>query len=112
MNRSEIPVMLAIECPDILKIANIIVKTQFNNELLGSFLKKFNIAPETYSIEQLTMWGLYGNPVLESLSGHKWAYTEDTLCTLLLEAGFKDIHTALPRFHIPIRDFRVEAEIE
>jgi len=62
---------------------------------------------------QWGMWVLYGNPAGENpLYGHKWGWTPKTLLPELVAAGFsaKKIKKAIPRFHVPMRDFRFECE--
>ena len=61
---------------------------------------------------QADMWPLYGNPeTQDEWMLHRWGYTPDTMRDMLVEAGFKYDNIRFPpaQYHIPIRDFRVEA---
>jgi predicted SAM-dependent methyltransferase len=58
------------------------------------------------------LWGLYGEPLREDeLMLHRWAYSPESLSTLLREAGFVKIKLRAPQFHAQRidRDMRIEA---
>lgn len=59
---------------------------------------------------RLTLMGLYGDP-WETKPGmeHKWAWSMKEIEQALDQAGFADVSCMEPKFHIPERDFRVEA---
>lgn len=59
---------------------------------------------------RLTMFGLFGDPRDPKPDMlHKWCYSKTELTELLSGIGFRDIKIMEPVFHIPARDFRVEA---
>ncbi len=60
---------------------------------------------------QSDMWVLYGNPeLLEPLQMHRWAYTPETLSAALRSAGFSRVDVLPAQYHVPERDFRIEAQ--
>jgi hypothetical protein len=64
---------------------------------------------------QCDMWPLYGDPSHKNpLYCHHWAYAPHTLIRLLVECGFEEnrIIERPAKSHIPIRDFRLEAQKE
>jgi predicted SAM-dependent methyltransferase len=80
---------LVLECPDLAKIVR--------NLLKG--------LPD-----QMTLWGLYGDPRYQSvIMTHKWAYGFDELKSLVEESGFRDAEPAPPQWHFAVRDMRLEA---
>lgn len=61
---------------------------------------------------QCDMWPLYGDPNhKDQLHGIKWGWTPETLTDALVVAGFKRewVRGAEARYHLPVRDFRLEA---
>src|SRR5512147_133063 len=59
-------------------------------------------------------WGellwIFGDPSLrEPLHMNRWAYNANSLMAMVLEAGFQHCNTAPAQYHVPSRDFRVEA---
>lgn len=84
--------LLVLEMPDVVKAAR--------NLIAGS-------------TDQLSMWGLYGDPRARNpLMCHKWGWTFATLAPRLAAAGFDDAREARPQWHragADVRDFRVEA---
>ncbi len=61
---------------------------------------------------QCDMWPIYGDPTRqETLYGHKWGWSPETLTRALVEAGFaaRNIWQTAALTHVPGRDFRIEA---
>ena len=61
---------------------------------------------------QCDMWVLFGDPTHENpLFGHRWGYSPRTLTAALREAGFLEQNISIlpAQFHVPGRDFRIEA---
>lgn len=63
--------------------------------------------------DQLSMWGLYGDPREEDpFMTHRWGWTSDTLREFLSANGFDRARETRPQFHsvgADIRDMRLEA---
>ncbi len=58
--------------------------------------------------DQMTMWGLYGDPIYKDESMcHRWCFSAAELIDLMLEAGFRDIEPSAPKYHHPARDMRI-----
>ena len=58
----------------------------------------------------LSMWGLYGDPgYKDERMCHHWCYSVNDLHRLLTESGMKDIELSDAKFHVPMRDMRMEA---
>jgi hypothetical protein len=88
--------VLVLEQPDIRYAARV---------LLGE------ITPPPGEVGQFDMWPLYGDPThRDPLMMHRWGYSPDTLADLLVQAGFERerISVKPARFHVPVRDFRME----
>jgi predicted SAM-dependent methyltransferase len=80
---------LVLECPDLAKIVRNLVNG---------------------GTDQITVWGLYGDPRYRSvIMTHKWAYTFQTLKAAVEESGFRDAEPAPPQWHFAVRDMRLEA---
>lgn len=61
---------------------------------------------------QCDMWPIYGDPTHRNpLYVHRWGYTPQTLSAALESAGFAidSISQAPAQYHVPERDFRMEA---
>jgi SAM-dependent methyltransferase len=61
---------------------------------------------------QCDIWAIYGDPreVEHSpLMLHRWGWTPETLGKALKEAGFGEVIETRAQFHLPGRDFRMEA---
>lgn len=61
---------------------------------------------------QCDMWALYGDPNhRDPLHGIRWGWTVETLTEALVAAGFRreQVKEYPARFHMPERDFRLEA---
>jgi SAM-dependent methyltransferase len=59
---------------------------------------------------RLTLLGLFGDPRDPKPDmGHQWCWGYDEITETLSNVAFKDITICEPVFHIPERDFRVEA---
>lgn len=89
--------VLVLEQPDICYAARV---------LLGE------VAPPGGEPGQFDMWPLYGDPThRDALMMHRWGYSPATLTDLLVQVGFRreDIAVRPAQFHVPVRDFRVEA---
>lgn len=55
-------------------------------------------------------FALWGDPNYRSVEmTHKWGYTKEELTELLQDAGFRDIQSTEPRYHMKSRDMRMEA---
>lgn len=81
---------LILELPDLEKAAK--------NLLLGS-------------PDQMSMWGLYGDPGhKDPYMCHRWGYSPATITQLLADAGYQDIRVLPPQTHGARhnRDMRVE----
>lgn len=53
---------------------------------------------------------VFGDPTLgDSWHMNRWAYTPTSLMGLLLRIGFKRVEILDARYHMPERDFRIEA---
>lgn len=63
--------------------------------------------------DQMTLWGLYGDPMRSrdknAYELHKWCWNEKTLVNVLDKAGFRNIVFDEPIFHFKERDFRATA---
>ena len=63
--------------------------------------------------DQLSMWGLYGDPRDEDqFMMHRWGWTPETISAFLRGKGFRQILIVVPLFHRAgreLRDMRVEA---
>lgn len=88
---------LILEAPNILYCAKV---------LLGEVEPPAGGAPG-----QFDMNGFYGDQSFEEeLMLHRWGYTPDSLSALLKQVGqWAQIEQQAARFHMPVRDFRVEA---
>lgn len=68
---------------------------------------------EGRKVDQLSMWGLYGDPRDEDpYMTHRWGWTPQTLADYLTECGFTAIKEKKPQFHrvgAELRDMRIEA---
>lgn len=59
---------------------------------------------------QMTWLALWGDPNYQRPEMcHRWGYTKEQIVSLLWEAGFKNVRTTDPRYHLKARDMRVEA---
>jgi predicted SAM-dependent methyltransferase len=65
---------------------------------------------QTYVTDRvMTFHGLYGDPSYKDPAMvHKWCYSYDEIKFVVSKAGFK-VRFAVPQFHFPARDMRVEA---
>lgn len=81
---------LAIEVPCMNKMAQFIVNGEKNLSL--------------------TMLGIFGDP-RDPKPGmmHCWAYTQEEMTDILLQAGYEDVRVVAPFFHVGKRDMRIEA---
>jgi len=80
---------------------------------LFKFCKNILEGKDSRTVENLGMWGLYGNPnEKDRYMCHHWGWTFDTIKPFLEQYGFTDIVSA-PTFYHKCgrlnRDFRVEA---
>ncbi len=58
--------------------------------------------------DQMTMWGLYGDPIYQDPAMcHRWCFSAAELMDLMEEAGFKNVEVSNPKYHHPARDMRV-----
>lgn len=59
--------------------------------------------------ENLTLWGLYGDPkYADPAMVHKWCYSRSELTTMLELNGLTVDNMKMPLFHQPMRDMRLE----
>ncbi len=89
---------LVIEAPNILYAARVLCGLE-------------TIAPGAAG-GKFDMWALYGSPHRKNpLYSHRWGYTPESLTQELIDAGFQasKIRVTRARFHVPDRDFRIEA---
>jgi hypothetical protein len=89
--------LMVLELPDLLLCARNLI-----NRTMGRH------------VDQLSMWGIYGDPRAEDpYMHHKWGWTPDTITVLLRENGFrKTLVTGETQWHRSgreLRDMRVEA---
>jgi SAM-dependent methyltransferase len=95
---------LIMELPDMLKCCQNFVQQA----------KGFHVGKQGKNPDQLTYWGLYGDPRPKNpFMCHRWGWTPQTLSAFLTERGFKVTNANLPTiFHSVgrgVRDMRVEA---
>jgi ubiquinone/menaquinone biosynthesis C-methylase UbiE len=85
-----------IECPDILKAANLLI-AGYN-------------AGERLTIDS-AMRAFYGDPKDREIQGrHKWGWTPQTLAYALEKSGFNTVQEDLPQYHWKdVRDMRITA---
>lgn len=58
--------------------------------------------------EQMTMWGMYGDPIYKDPNMcHRWCFSAAELIDLMKEAGFENVSASSPEYHHPARDMRV-----
>ena len=78
------------------------------DKIIGIIFKAMR--DETPILDQLTLWGLYGDPKYRCVEmTHKWAWSFFELEGVLTKAGFSQIEFMEPLTHKPVRDMRVEA---
>jgi predicted SAM-dependent methyltransferase len=76
------------------------------DKVIGVFIRA--IEGNTPITDQATMWRLYGDPYYKDPHMvHRWCYPVAELIGLMEEAGFKDVHYAEPKYHVPACDMRV-----
>jgi len=86
--------LLVLELPCLDKIINIINWSAENKQPVP---------------ENLTLWGLYGDPKYENPAMvHRWCYSESELTNMLTVHGLT-VESKLPETHQPIRDMRLES---
>jgi SAM-dependent methyltransferase len=62
------------------------------------------------AFDPLRVWWLFGDPAHRMPAMmNRWAYSPDSLSTLLKESGFNRISVMAAQYHNPRRDFRIEA---
>lgn len=100
---------LVIETPDIGFAMRHFILTQAGDTGIAP---AFEPPEGSYRPGQLDLWCFFGNPETQdkTIANH-WGYTPKTLRALLIECGFEDIHIhdRPAQYHLPIRDFRMEA---
>jgi hypothetical protein len=100
------------DCFDLLSPGGVLILEQPDISYCARVLLGQVEPPPGSEPGQFDLWGFYGSPVGQNpLYGHHWGYTPDSLTALLLEAGFKSEHIAIKPavYHVPMRDFRLEA---
>lgn len=59
---------------------------------------------------QMAWWALWGDPrYKDPAMTHKWGYTEPLMRQTVEAAGFERVMIMEPRYHLKVRDMRVEA---
>jgi len=103
--------ILIKECYEILDEGGVIEFDQPNMDYCCRVYLGYIDPPEGYSREQMGIQGIYGEPYVHPLMGHKYGYTPETLTKLVVEAGFNQdgIMIEQGHYHIPIRDFTLVA---
>lgn len=100
---------LVIETPDIVFCMKHFLLMQAGDVGLSM---AFDRPEGSWRPGQLDLWGFWGNPTGhdKTIANH-WGYSPKTLRALLVECGFEDnnIHERPAQYHVPIRDFRMEA---
>ncbi len=58
----------------------------------------------------MTLAAIYGDPSHEEPAMmHKWGYFTEHLIKLVENAGMREIHARLPKYHFAFRDMRIES---
>jgi SAM-dependent methyltransferase len=102
---------LLVECHDILAPGGMLILEQPNIAYAAGVLLG-QIVPPDGNPGQFDMWALYGDPSYrDELMLHRWGYTPDTLAEMVTRCGFapEDIEIKPAMYHVPARDFRLEA---
>ena len=83
----------------------LVIEVPCLDKIINAFIK-FDGQPPV----NLAMWGLYGDPgYKDEKMCHHWCYSEKQLEALLKQVGLKEIKSEKARFHVEIRDMRMEA---
>jgi SAM-dependent methyltransferase len=83
----------------------LIVELPSLDKIINSFIR-FDGRPPI----NIGMWGLYGEPrYKDEKMCHRWCYSESSLAALLQTVGLTKIKSMIPKFHVAIRDMRMEA---
>jgi predicted SAM-dependent methyltransferase len=83
----------------------LVIEVPCLDKIINHYIK-FEGAPPV----NLSMWGLYGDPSYkDERMCHRWCYSVNQLKALLDQVGMKEIIECEPKFHVAIRDMRVEA---
>ena len=87
---------IILECPNLLHACKMIIENP----------RKASLADQN---GQMSMWPLYGDPNWKDpLMCHKWAYTPDSLMSVLMTAGFSDVRQEAAQFKLKEpRDMRI-----
>lgn len=103
---------LLAEIRQVLKPGGLLVLEQPDLEVCVRNL----LAPETVPAPsfpgQFDIAGIYGDPTQTEgnpFMAHKWGWTPKTLIAAVLDAGFSKAEVMPAHYHVPWRDFRVEA---
>lgn len=100
---------LVIETPDLVFAAKHFLLMQAGDCGLEF---AFDTPDGTFQPGQLDEWAFWGNPTGQDATiANHWGYTPKSLRALLIECGFEDSKISLrpAQYHLPIRDFRMEA---
>jgi predicted SAM-dependent methyltransferase len=103
---------LAKECYAALSIGGVFILEQPDIYYCASVLLGLQKPFAGAQPGQADMWGLYGNPeTKDEWMLHRWGYTPNSMLIMLTDAGFERDNISFPpaKFHVPERDFRVEA---
>jgi len=83
----------------------LVIEVPCLDKIINHFIK-FDGAPPV----NLAMWGLYGDPSYkDEKMCHRWCYSTSQLKALLDAVGLKEITESEPKYHVAIRDMRMEA---
>lgn len=83
----------------------LVIEVPCLDKIIDNFIK-FNGCPPV----NMGMWGLYGDPgYKDEKMCHHWCYSEAQLEALLKHVGMTEIKSTKPKFHVPMRDMRLEA---
>lgn len=97
------------ECCEVLKPGGTMV-LELPNALFAAKVLLGLQKPLTDLEHQCGLWVFYGDPRYENmLQLHKWGWWPESLTKALLEAGFSRVVETPARYHLPGRDFRLEA---
>ena len=103
---------LLFECFSILAPGGTLILEQPNLDFVTEVMAGHIELPPGSNYDQFTMWPLYGDPThRDPYMMHRWGYTPATLTSLLVANGFSHDKIKLKpaEYHIPLRDFRLEA---
>lgn len=106
-------ISLLKECTEMLELGGLLVIECPNIEWCCKHLLGQVKTPSKNPAEnQFDLWGFYGDPTREQpLYGHRWGWTPKSLEKELHSIGEFEINHETPKYHNPVRDFRVVAKL-